>query len=156
MSTTNSTRAVEQIDAGQANLELAESLREVATWLEMHAADIPEMWLGYLHFRNEHVRSEAARDELVAFARSLGDRASEECQLGTVRIIASFGEVRVSAGAPIADLRDEPPEPEPPKYEPIIPPRPADDEDFVAAVYATEDFPAVSPEEDEAWAERES
>jgi len=135
------------LDAGQKNLELAQSLHELAHWIELHAGDIPEMWLGHLHFRNEHIRSESSRAELTAFAVALGDRAAEECDGTGVRIVGMFGRVKVSAGARLADLRHEPPEPEPPDYEPIIKPAPGHDTSH-------DIHPPVSDAEDDAWRER--
>jgi CO/xanthine dehydrogenase Mo-binding subunit len=110
-------------DAAQSNLELAESLREVATWLEMHAGDLPEMWLGYLHFRNQYERSDRAREELTAFAKTLGDREVREEQTGNaVAITGAFGPLKVRAEADVRDLRAEPLPPAVPEYEPILKP----------------------------------
>jgi len=131
MTQTNSTAQVPQIDAGQVNLALAESLREVATWLEMHAGDLPSMrasvFIGY-------GRSSDARAQLTALANALGDQAEERADASQVTIEGRIGGIRVWGSAETRELVSCP---LPPPYEPIL------------AV-----TPPVTPEEDAAWNER--
>lgn len=117
-STANSTTDVVPMDAGQANLELAQSLRDIAHWVEMHAGDLPELWLGHLNFGNPYKRNAEARAHLATFASALGDRATERLHHDVVEIRAEFGPVAVVAGAKVDDLRDAPPPA--PTYEPIL------------------------------------
>lgn len=92
--------------AADANLELAESLREVATWLEMHAGDLPEMratgWISEFRKRD-------ARAELTALATALGERATETRRDDKVMVAGNFGPVMLFAYAEIRELVDEPP-----------------------------------------------
>jgi hypothetical protein len=131
MTEANSTAPVVPLDAGQANLELAESLREVATWLEMHAGDLPQMHgsVSYAAF------GPGARGQLSAIAEALGDRADEIADGNHVEVGASFSRMRVYGWTTPQTLGARKP-PTPP-YEPII------------AV-----DPPVTSAEDEAWSER--
>lgn len=142
MTQNHSSTAVEQeapvvpLDAGAANLELAESLREVAHWVELHAGDLPTLRASLAIA----VFGERARDVLTAVGEALGDRAEESVNdNGHIEVGGHFGPVHVYAWTTPSSLGGvEVPRPVP-AYDPVL--APAAD-------------PPVTPQEDEAWRER--
>lgn len=142
--TTQSSTEVSQIDIGQANLELAEALREVATWLEMHAGDLP-LPRSFGAYIMRGIYGGDAREVMTAVAQALGDRATEKVTGTEVVIGGKFGPVEVSVTTDARSLGAEfsPPQPE---YEPILPVK-ANGQPVACT-------PEVTPGEDEAFAER--
>lgn len=97
---------------------VAQSLREVADWLDLH----PEM--GVQHAFVSVTATE--REHLEALAAALGDRAQENETYGPGVEIrgefgggAAFGGVQVYGSVPLAKLADAPVKP---KYRSILPP----------------------------------
>jgi hypothetical protein len=121
------------------NLEMAKGLRELADLLEAHPG-MPEVralvWVSDYRYGDD--AGARARLELTAVAEALGARASEDRQGDRVRIKGSFGPVDLHADATVSQLRGAPPDEL--AYEPII----------------ARDRMPVTPQEDEAWAEREA
>lgn len=92
-------------------LTVAQSLREVADWLDAH----PDETVSYAFVR----LAAAGREDLERIATAFGDEAREELSYGgdEVQIRRFFGEVEIYGGVRVQKLTDAPPVPE---YTPIL------------------------------------
>lgn len=100
------------------NVEVVAGLRDLASFLEAHPELPCARWasVSLRAIHDEH----PARETLELVAGALGERAVERCGWGSdVEIAGEFGPCQLRASASVAELTD--PEPEPVKYEPIIP-----------------------------------